>query len=204
MASGGSLPPISYASIVIGFVSFTLTLLTLLRVTWDNIQTLTSAPNQVYFSLANLQQSLYEERDALRRAAKVRSHSRRYSGTSKYGDPLVDPYAHNHGRYEDGPTTGADMRVLQETVRKLCRDFKRLEKPFLRELAGVNGDKEFDGDVNERYRYRESGFEDDYEQMTLAHRFTWLRTKSAVDNLWVRLERVQLRRMAREVTVALA
>lgn len=58
------------ASQVIAFLSFTVSLLTLLRVTWDSIMTLFSAPSVAKDHLSNLGQEIYELEDGLRTATR--------------------------------------------------------------------------------------------------------------------------------------
>ena len=215
-----SLPTISLASSVIGFISFAISLLTLIRVIWGNLSTLMDAPTQVHYSFANLKQAIFEERSAVHRAARLSARRRE----SKALDPDSPLYTreHRHSKSASGfggaedVYGGASIKIMQETVRKLCKDFKRLEKPFLRPGLGErdrdsrNGrDGAWDSekraweDEVERYRYREEGFAGDYCNMTLGKRLIWLRSKSEVNNLWTSLARLQMRRMAREVTEAL-
>lgn len=91
------------ASTIIGFISFSFTLATLLRVFWENVMTIWKANDEVHDLLPSLKQALYEERDHLRR---VRRRCRGY--------------------YEDGA-----MDLLYSGVKGMIRDFKRLEAPFL-------------------------------------------------------------------------
>ena len=62
------LNPLSYASIIIGFISFVFTLLTLLRLIWGNIIGLWEAPDEIRYAFANLKSALLEERAHCRTA----------------------------------------------------------------------------------------------------------------------------------------
>jgi hypothetical protein len=207
MSSGG-LPPISVASTTIGFISFGLTLLTLIRVTWGNIMTIMDAPTQVHYSLANLKQALYEERAAVHRATKLALRRR---DNALIQDPMLPLHSNRKSAHldPDGGYSGASLKIMQETVRKLCRDFRRLERPFLRPdlpitREGWESQKEKSlQEEAERYRYQEEGFTGDYCNLTLGKRIVWLRSKTAVNSLWISLERIQMRRVARECTEAL-
>jgi hypothetical protein len=158
-----SLPPISLASSIIGFISFAVTLLTLIRVTWDNLEALIEAPSEIKYAFANLKSALHEERAHVRQAANLacqplpqpqarskrpsshRQHRRRRSNPSQaqtHADsdsdqtehPFKSPtqqYHPHHEHISNCLNQAANWRVLQDSVRRLCREFREVERPFL-------------------------------------------------------------------------
>lgn len=100
--------PISWGSTIIGFISFSFTLLIWLQASWHAFLTLGSAPTQVRDSLSTLRQGLYEEREYLKR-------KRRQKGGNKDGI-----------YYKSGP-----VRIMNDAIKDLIRSFKILEHPFL-------------------------------------------------------------------------
>lgn len=80
LSTNTEMSSIGFASTVIGFVGFAFTLATLIRVFWDSLMTIKSAPTQIQDFLANLGQGLQEERRHLRR---VRQRLRRERARSR-------------------------------------------------------------------------------------------------------------------------
>ena len=80
------------------------------------------------------------------------------------------------------------LKILNDSVKQLMRDLKRLEEPF---LADTQYDKDFDVEKSGRESLRP-----DYAPMTLQRRYTWLRTKDEVLTLADRVNRIQTRRIA--------
>ncbi|KAI9705104.1 MAG: hypothetical protein M1836_006887 [Candelina mexicana] len=175
--SGSSLAPISYASSIVGFISFAFTFTTFLNVFWEGFSTVASAPAQVRDYLSLLRQELYEERDHLRR------HRRRYH----HDDEVLRA---------DGDISKIDekvlmhvgmLRVLSDTVRDLIREFKGIERFFL--MGGERERELGEGGVPVQPAYR----------CDLVGRVRWWKYKGKVEELAVRLNRLQTRRIAREV-----
>ncbi len=160
--------PISYASSIIGFISFTFTFFTLLNVFWASLGTIFSAGKQVHRSFDNLRAELRGEREYFKRALKQsRSRSR--------GD------ARMHS--DDAP-----LRLLNDSVKDLMRDLKRLEEPFLKESPYR---RELDIEKSDR-----ESLKGDYAPMTLRRRYIWLRSKDEVVTLATQVNRIQTRRIA--------
>jgi len=105
-----------------------------------------------------------------------------------------------HGKALSDWDSGPTQRLLEATARKLCRDFRDLERPFLNDSPD---NKESGSREKEWDEYTHGGFENDYRRMTFYHRFTWLRCKDNFENLSRQLERLQIRRIERELTDAL-
>lgn len=162
-----SLPTITLASIVVGFVSFTFTFFTFLRVFWETILALWSAPKQMRGNLDNLRIEIHNERayfkSALRRT-KSRSRSVK--------------------RYHENV---APLRVLSSTVKRLHREFVGLELPFL-----VDSPERTEKDV-ERSEVSE---ETQYAPMTLGRRWRWMRSKDDIISLADQVNRIQTQRIA--------
>ena len=117
-----NIAPLSYASIIVGFISFAFTFFTFVRVFWETILTLWSAPKELQRVLDNLRLELHEERAYLKsmiRRSKSRSRGRKL-------------------HTELGP-----LRLLNDSIRDLMKDFEKLEEPFLSEPAeGMEKDVE--------------------------------------------------------------
>ncbi|MCJ1374933.1 hypothetical protein MMC20_006166 [Loxospora ochrophaea] len=171
------LVPLSFASTVIGFASFAFTVLTLVRVSWEALQSIWSAPKQVREYMDNLRQELEEIREDLKQTRKRRHRDAR-NGSKR-------------ARYMMAQGT---LRVLEDTVKQLQRDYKRLEEPFLKDLG--------DGSDVEKESHYTSPLE--YKNMDLKHRWIWLRTKGSIISIADQTERIQVRRIACEATNALA
>ena len=160
--------PISYASSIVGFISFTFTFFTLVNVFWASLRTIFGAGKQIHASFDNLRSELYGEREYFRKALKQqRSRSR---GT---------------GRMQLDTTP---LKILNDSVKHLMRDLKRLEEPF---LADTPYDRDLDIEKSGREPLRP-----DYAPMTLHRRYIWLRTKDEVVTLADRVNRIQTRRIA--------
>ncbi|KAL2351081.1 hypothetical protein BJ546DRAFT_855806 [Cryomyces antarcticus] len=110
-----TLAPVSFASTVVGFISLAITLLTFIRVFWDNLMTLASAPQEVEDYKGNLKQELYEERSNIR-AMKGRIKSSDKDNVTRDGYPLSE---------------ATRLKIQSDAVRHVVRDFERLERPFL-------------------------------------------------------------------------
>jgi hypothetical protein len=194
---------ISTASNIIGFISFGTSLGTLVRVLWDELTTLFDAPTQVHFALSNLKEALYEEQDAVKRLVRIQRRRNRRRGSAGSGR---DGYEKGATRLADGTDAGGmDIRIMQQSIHMLCQRFTKIEKPFLQQgqVDPRRGRSDGWDDAETATRYTDEGFEHDYCDMTLGLRFRWLRTKGEVNTLWTLLNRFQLRRIAREVTVNL-
>jgi hypothetical protein len=117
----------SLPSTVIGFVSFTFTLLIWLQASWHAFQTLGSAPTQVRDAFSTLRQGLYEEREYLRWKRKQKG-------------------GHSKGLYYEG----GPARIMNDAVKDLIRSFKKLERPFLAAPhAGQEKDLEWSFDATQ-------------------------------------------------------
>jgi hypothetical protein len=163
------LAPISLAATIIGFISFSFTLAIWLHAFWDAFLTLGSAPHEIKDALSTLRQSLYEEREYLKRKR------RRGSGNSK-GKTL---YAE-----------GAPTKVINDAVKDLIREFKGYEAPFLYSPhSGREKELEWSFDATQEYYGN-----------NLLHRLMWLGRKAGVRNIATKLQWIQTRRIAMEVT----
>ena len=88
---------------------------------------------------------------------------------------------------EGGPT-----KVINDAVKDLIREFKKYEHPFLiTPHTGREKELEWSFDATQQYY-----------NCDLPHRILWLRSKSGINNIAIRLERLQTRRIATEVTEA--
>ena len=166
--SSGKLAPISYASSIVGFTSFAFTFFTFVRVFWETILTLWSAPKQMMSYLDQLRIEIHNER-AYFKSALRRSRSRSRS-VKRYHEDI------------------APLKVLNSSVRRIHRAFIKLEEPFLNVTPSrVEKDVERDS---------ETSVDTDYAPMTLGRRWKWMRTKSHVISIADQVNRIQTQRIA--------
>ena len=166
------LAPISYASSIVGFTSFAFTFFTFVRVFWETILTLWFAPKQMMAILDNLRIEIHNER-AYFRSALRRTKSRSRS-VKKYHEDV------------------APLKILNATVKRIHREFIRLEEPFLN-ITPSRAEKDVE-------RHSEESAETDYAPMTLARRWKWMRIKSNVLSIADQVNRIQTQRIACDTT----
>ena len=167
---------LSTTSQIIGFVSFSFTLATFIRVTWGMIMTVFVAPSEASDYFNNLRQEIWELREDLKKACKrkrLRSGSEGKRGSSS------------------NSLESSSLRVLNDTIKRIQRDFRRLERPFL-----LNPPQD-DPDIDSPWAHY--NLRTDYCHMDLSHRFRWLRSKSEVVNMAMQISRIQTRRISTEV-----
>lgn len=170
--SSTRLAPISYASSIVGFTSFAFTFFTFIRVFWETILTLWNAPKQMRGLLDSLRIEIHNERAYFKSALRrTRSRSR---SVKKFHEDI-------------GP-----LKILNNTVRRIHREFVRLEEPFL-DVSPSRAEKDVERDSEESVGT-------DYAPMTLARRWTWMRTKSDVISIADAVNRIQTQRIACDTT----
>ena len=161
------LPTISLASSTIGFISFAFTFFTFLRVFWETILTLWSAPRQMQGYLDNLRLEIHNERAYFRTALRrTRSRSR---SVRKYHEDV-------------GP-----LKVLNSSVKRLHRGFNRLEAPFLLDSPERTEKDVERSDVSDNTAYA---------PMTLSRRWRWMRSKADIISMADQVNRIQTQRIA--------
>jgi len=167
MASNSSLAPISYGSSIVGFTSFAFTFFTFLRVFWETILTLWSAPKEMRAYLDQLRLEIRNERSYFRSALRrTKSRSRSVKNYQEDISPL---------------------RVLNASVKRIHRSYNRLEEPFLNESPETT-----EKDIE---RSTESD-EPDYGPMTLRRRWRWMRIKADIISMADQVNRIQTQRIA--------
>ena len=154
--------PLSLVSTILGFVSFTFTLATLLKVFWSNLGTFSAAPREIQDYLSGIKQGLLEERRHLRRVRKRmksvkrdRSHGPGVrSGGGGGGSDREGGVAGRRkstGRRSEGErskrapmffdrdiqsmrSAGEDeaLKTMRNVVRDLIAKFRSIEHPFLK------------------------------------------------------------------------
>lgn len=206
VSSESTLAPVSLASTIIGFASFAVTVATLIKVFWDNVQTIFGAPTEITDMLGNLKAGLYEERRHLRRVCKSRSKSRRRRSRSN-GRHVEKDGSRHLSREEVGDRT---LMLLRSTIRHMMSNFRTLERPFLayeaqqkRSASRKLRDAEWDMDeVSMRHDDGSDGDsygQTEYRKCGLRERIIWLRTKYKIKDLMDALQRIQTRRIAKEL-----
>lgn len=223
------LSPLSLISTTIGFVSFAFTVATFLRVSWENLQTIAAARTQIPDFLGNLKQGLYEERAHLRKVRRFqrrrgsfvggtrnRLKQRRGSGTNRYPNNnngyssasekemigmRLDSHAITDAKdiHDDDVST----RVMREAIRHLIRDFRELERPFLRDDVEMGPSPSHDPNVRNGEGYAHSDDDDyyktEYRKAGFRERYLWLRKKGDVVEMMNTLARLETRRIAKEI-----
>jgi hypothetical protein len=189
----------AYTSDILGFLSFAFTLATVLRVFWTNLSTLGNAHREVPEALATLKQELYEEREYLKLARQRENVELRGGGSGAYR--RHHSRSRKRPRYERSLTSadgGKPIRLMNDNMRTLCRRFKALEKPFLRPRARRRDKMDLEAG-------KHTGDEDEYVCgiMDFRKRLLWTLKKNEAEDLADSLQRLQTRRIAREVTDAL-
>jgi hypothetical protein len=203
---------VSWASSIIGFISFAITLLTLLGVYRDLISTIRYAPSQIPIQLGNLRQEIEAERLILRRRCREGDQFGVFTG--------------GQGGGRRRKRTGEVIHLLMKTVDKLWMDFRELERPFLirsgRRAEEVRrGDLWGDGDIDVDEKGKlpgtpkrdgdgkrtnamgleeaNVGLDERYYRTDFSHRFIWWQSRSGVQRLFEEVQRVQIRRIERDV-----
>ncbi|KAI5211920.1 hypothetical protein AUEXF2481DRAFT_26793 [Aureobasidium subglaciale EXF-2481] len=207
LSTHSTLAPLSLASTIIGFVSFSFTIATLLRVFWGNITTVTNAHDEIHDYLSNLRVQLYEERESLR---NLRRHNKDW-GKRRRSEGLPLP------RLDD-----LTIRSMQDTLRHLTRRFKTLERAFLdqesaygrrryRKSLSPNPRDTLDSEKGLCSKETELDKENDDDEedprtqgdafcnITLGKRILWLRRRSDALAIMEAVSRLQTRRTARQV-----
>ncbi|GAM83122.1 hypothetical protein ANO11243_011080 [Dothideomycetidae sp. 11243] len=210
VSSHGTLLPISLASTIIGFISFAFTLATFFRVFWANLSTLSHADSESKSILSTLRTELDEERLSLR---ELKRHQRARGP--------------NHADLVDGPKLDyAALENLQVALRRVARRFDEIERPFLvsdaelderravrrdelrqrrRTRSRRRGRGRTTSDAEKVYLSDDEGeedvlyVEDLYSTVTLVQRWTWLQTRGEAVKLLDSVNRLQTRRIARQV-----
>ena len=141
--SKSTLNPLSFISVIVGFISFAFTLATFLRVVWTNIMTLSEAPHEVHTYLTNLRTELLEERGNLK---VMRKSSRRRHRLMEKGERDRGSRGESGGELDE-----TALKTMSDAVRHLCRRFKVVEQPFLEP-----GEEGIDGAANQHKRRRTS------------------------------------------------
>ncbi|KAF2427786.1 hypothetical protein EJ08DRAFT_332050 [Tothia fuscella] len=190
LSTNSTLAPISLASTVIGFISFTFTVATALRVFWANFQTFVGASSEIEEVLTNLRQSLYEERRHLRKAR--RSRRRRHNSKRPcYG------YGNEKDRDEGGVSPEAALEAMQSAVKLMISGFRAYEKPFVRPAYHLTRDGYHSGGEEEGADYYHC--EDRYMAVGWMERYLWLRRKSNFIALSEGINRIETRRIGMQV-----
>lgn len=92
---------------------------------------------------------------------------------------------------------GGPDRVINDAVKDLIRDFKGYERPFLRLPEGTRGRSKHGEEKELEWSFDAS---QQYYQCDFVHRLMWLRVKGGINSISEKLQRIQTRRIAVEVT----
>ena len=136
--------------------------------TWNSLQALVEAPDDVKYAFANLKSALHEEREHLRRTARYRPRHRSHSGGR--GRRKINNSNKEMAKvFQDTYDGAAQWRVISDTVRRLCRQFKEVERPFLTDTAARDRhtlDEEKAAWDEEEREYAADSYINDYSDMT--------------------------------------
>lgn len=166
--SSSKLAPISYASTIVGFTSFAFTFFTFVKVFWETILTLWSAPKQMVGYMDQLRIEIHNER-AYFKSALRRTKSRSRS-VKRYHEDV------------------APLKILNSSVRRIHRQFIKMEEPFL-DVSPSRAEKDVERDSEE-------SVDTNYAPMTLGRRWRWMRTKSDIISIADQVNRIQTQRVA--------
>ncbi|KAL8806754.1 MAG: hypothetical protein Q9182_001152 [Xanthomendoza sp. 2 TL-2023] len=167
--------PISFASTVVGFISFAFTFFTFLRVFWETLQTMWFAKKEVRQTLDNLRTELYGERAYFKNAMlEAKSKSKASTRESTELTPLS---------------------ILNDSISTMMADFRTMESPFL--------DRDDDEDVDVE-KFGKVSLRGDYGHMNLRRRTLWLHTKADFMDIQNQVTRIQARRIAYETSNTLS
>lgn len=166
--SSSKLAPISYASTIVGFTGFAFTFFTFVKVFWETILTLWSAPKQMVGYMDQLRIEIHNER-AYFKSALRRTKSRSRS-VKRYHEDV------------------APLKILNSSVRRIHRQFIKMEEPFL-DVSPSRAEKDVERDSEE-------SVDTNYAPMTLGRRWRWMRTKSDIISIADQVNRIQTQRVA--------
>ena len=189
----------------------------------DLISTMRAAPRQIPITLGNIRQELISEREQLRRKIRRCTDAHHIQITTGAGNVAGNFRGSNFkGR---GPQEEV-LYLLNRTIKDLWNEFKSLERPFLvknprRAEAIARGDYWGEGDVDMgekgerdgggRGNSRRATMPADEENLGMGtdgatyyrtdfgHRFIWWQNKDAVVRLADQVQRIQIRRIERDV-----
>ncbi|KAL9008502.1 MAG: hypothetical protein Q9173_006379 [Seirophora scorigena] len=168
--------PISYASIIVGFTGFAFTLFTFLRVFWDSIRTMWSAPKELRQLLDNVRTELYGERAYFKNAIK---QAKSKSKISTRETPEIAP-----------------LSILNDSIKEMMRHFRNMEAPF---LDDAESSENLDIEKSERVSLRGN-----YARMDFRRRYIWLQIKPDFIDVANQVTRIQARRIAYETSNTLS
>ena len=189
-----SLPPLSIASVVIGFISFSLTLAIWLHSFWEAFLVVGSADPQIRDALSLLRQRLYEELEYLRRMRRRgRDRERRPSKRHRHNHSHSYSYGGDESKEEGMYSDCGPVRVLLDAIKDLIQEFKRCEAPFLVIPGKADGRTEKDLEWS-FVATRDCYYSD------LPRRLMWLRTKGSITGISDKLQRLQVHRAAVEAS----
>ena len=182
-----------------------------------------AAPRQIPITLGNIRQELISEREQLRRKIRRCTDAHHIQITTGAGNVAGNFRGSNFkGR---GPQEEV-LYLLNRTIKDLWNEFKSLERPFLvknprraEEIArgdywdegdvdmGEKGERDGGGRGNNRRAKMPADEENlgmgtdgaTYYRTDFGHRFIWWQNKDAVVRLADQVQRIQIRRIERDV-----
>jgi hypothetical protein len=217
--------PVSYASIIVGFVSFGFTLATAIRVFWSELQTFTEADSEIEDWLSTLKQGLYEEKRQLGRARELFLQNQRI--TRK--DNKITSFPRTHKGVSNSQPA---LRSMHREIKHYIEQFRVIERPFLKtdeeyqrhkKAKAAKKMRRKEKEAKERQRATELNRKNDeikvdyymtddssddedvnyeinpYRKSGFHQRLTWLRRKRTVISMSELLARTASRRMSLQV-----
>lgn len=240
------------ASEITGFISFAVTLLTLLGVYRDLLSTVRHAPTQIPIMLGNLRQEILAEKAFLQYRIKQGDEYRVFPRKLQSIGGSTGLGKGRRGRIKGGKGMEATVggvskqgfsKLMEATIKDIWIEFRNVERPFLirnpmtaervekgglwgeddveedrgekpkgRRKRGRKGDEESfydekggrerDEDIGQPMRMTKQGIAEvgaRYYRTDLAHRWIWWQTQSSVVRLMDQVQRIQIRRLERDV-----
>ena len=159
-----------------------------------------AAPREIPLVLGNIRQELISEREQLRRKIRRCTDINHIQITTGAGG----------GNFKGKGPQEEVLFLLSRTIKSLWTEFKGLERPFLvrdprRAEEIARGDFWGDGDVDEKDRRPQLDEEKlgsdgaTYYRTDFGHRFIWWQNKGDVTKLADQVQRIQIRRIERDV-----
>jgi hypothetical protein len=221
--------PVSYASIIVGFLSFAFTLATAVRVFWSELQTFNEADSEIFDWLSTLKQGLYEEKRQLGRARQLFIQNQRLSHKNskitsfpRARKGYSNPYPALHSMHREIKHYIEQFRIIERPFLKTDEEYQRHKKRIAakklakKEKATNTNDnlerQQKDDGTNIRPHvlvdFSDEEEDDDnnvdydfnpYRKSGLHQRHIWLRRKRTVISMSELLARTASRRMSLQV-----
>jgi hypothetical protein len=126
----------SLISGIIGYIGFTFTIGTFLKVVWINVETVSEASTEIHEYLTTLRQELLEEKRSIK---MMRQRCRRRERWRQQHSDVVDS---GLGSFRGLELDDVALKTTNDVIKRLIKQFKDIERPFLADGEdGIQGEK---------------------------------------------------------------